>query len=100
MRNRLRQYVSCQLGQPLAGKACRRSWHWVGLGDAGFVRLQNSWAAIFIMLSLFSTPCLGQDNGFHGLLSDLEGLENRMQVHADPSVSMVQRISNLEIRLF
>ena len=58
-------------------------------------------------LPLTLTPCIAQSaaknkaqNSFQGLISDLEGLENRLQMPGDPSVPMIQRLSRLEVRLF
>ena len=44
-------------------------------------------------------PCAGQD-GFQGIVSDLDGIERQLQMSSEPSASIVQRLSTLEQRLF
>lgn len=55
--------------------------------------------SILCLLLLACQPVLAQEN-FQGLLSDIDGLERHFQAPGDPSAPLVQRLTNLEQRLF
>ncbi|MBX9690294.1 MAG: matrixin family metalloprotease [Candidatus Obscuribacterales bacterium] len=56
--------------------------------------------ALAFFLALGAPPSGQADDAFSGLLSDLSELERKVQAPADPAAPMVQRLSNLELRLF
>lgn len=60
---------------------------------------RGSLLLLVLLASISTTNTYAQDS-FQGMLSDLEGMERQTQTPSNPAMSLVQRLTNMEMRLF